>query len=88
MVGERVASFAPLQHGFTLLLGWIPEEQSGAVQPHSGSHIPPEFGGAAIWFKLWSFGTQRLCKDILQLTVRATDNGGLYIESETAAGRN
>lgn len=61
VIGEGLAIFTPLQRGVTLLLFWVPEEESRAVQYHRGSHIPPESGQIPIWFKLWGFGALGLC---------------------------
>lgn len=60
VVGEGLAIFAPPQRGVTVLLCWVPEEESSAVQRLSGSLNIPEL--VPLRFKFWGFGALGLCR--------------------------
>lgn len=40
---------------------WVPEEESGAVQLHRGSHFNPQCVWASVRLKFWRLGALRLC---------------------------
>lgn len=61
VVGEGLSVFTPLQRGVTLLFRQVQAEESSAVQFHTGSHIPPDFGRTLIRLKFWRFGALRPC---------------------------